>query len=48
MRTSNCEYMSVLYGGRCISDHHREARYPYLDEAFVDYMNSLPMWIKVI
>ena len=32
---------------RCISDHGREARFPFLDEEVVSFLNSLPVWIKV-
>lgn len=31
---------------RIISSHARDARYPFLDLAFVDYVSSLPMWTK--
>ena len=31
---------------RCISDHGREARFPFLDENVVSYLSSLPIWIK--
>ncbi|ORY34239.1 asparagine synthase-domain-containing protein [Naematelia encephala] len=31
---------------RIISSHARDARYPYLDLAFIDYLAQLPMWIK--
>lgn len=31
---------------RVIADHGKEARFPYLDEAVVDYLNSLPVWEK--
>jgi len=31
---------------RCISDHGREARFPYLDERVVNFLNSLPVWKK--
>ena len=32
---------------RCISDHGREARFPFLDEDVVSFLNSLPVWVKV-
>ena len=32
---------------RCISDHGREARFPFLDEDVVSFLNSLPVWLKV-
>jgi len=32
---------------RVISDHSREARLPYLDENVINYLNSLPIWMKV-
>ena len=32
---------------RCIGDHGREARFPYLDENVVSYLQSLPMSDKV-
>ncbi|XP_034550307.1 asparagine synthetase domain-containing protein 1 [Notolabrus celidotus] len=31
---------------RVIADHGREARFPYLDEDVVNYLNSLPVWEK--
>lgn len=31
---------------RCISDHGREARFPFLDEEVVSFLNSLPVWLK--
>lgn len=31
---------------RCISDHGREARFPFLDEDVVSFLNSLPVWVK--
>ncbi|CAL8266251.1 unnamed protein product [Lota lota] len=31
---------------RVIADHGKEARFPYLDEDVVDYLNSLPVWRK--
>ncbi|KAJ3592176.1 hypothetical protein NHX12_007304 [Muraenolepis orangiensis] len=31
---------------RIIADHGKEARFPYLDEDVVDYLNSLPVWRK--
>lgn len=31
---------------RCISDHGREARFPFLDEDVVSFLNSLPVWLK--
>ncbi|XP_076011951.1 asparagine synthetase domain-containing protein 1 [Genypterus blacodes] len=31
---------------RVIGDHGREARFPYLDEDVVSYLNSLPVWLK--
>ena len=33
---------------RCIGDHGREARFPFLDENVVSYLQSLPMNDKVI
>ena len=32
---------------RCIGDHHREARFPFLDEEVVNYLHKLPIWRKV-
>lgn len=32
---------------RCIGDHHREGRFPYLDESVVNFLNSLPLQDKV-
>ena len=32
---------------RCVSDHGREARFPFLDEEVVSYLNALPMEAKV-
>ena len=32
---------------RCISDHGREARFPFLDEAVMSFLNSLPIYQKV-
>ena len=37
----------MTFRSRCISDHGREARYPFLDENIVSFLNSLPVWIKV-
>ncbi|RVE58457.1 hypothetical protein OJAV_G00209640 [Oryzias javanicus] len=31
---------------RVIGDHGKEARFPYLDEEVVNYLNSLPVWMK--
>ncbi|XP_041857353.1 asparagine synthetase domain-containing protein 1 [Melanotaenia boesemani] len=31
---------------RVIGDHGKEARFPYLDEDVVSYLNSLPVWKK--
>lgn len=31
---------------RCISDHGKEARFPFLDEDFVNYLSSLPIPLK--
>ncbi|KNC84255.1 hypothetical protein SARC_03526 [Sphaeroforma arctica JP610] len=31
---------------RIISDHGREARFPFLDEQLVSYLAKLPIWIK--
>ncbi|GAB6018649.1 Asparagine synthetase domain-containing protein 1 [Chamberlinius hualienensis] len=31
---------------RIISSHGREARFPYLDEHLVSFLNSLPVWYK--
>lgn len=31
---------------RVIGDHGKEARFPYLDEDVVSYLNSLPVWTK--
>ncbi|XP_074550659.1 asparagine synthetase domain-containing protein 1 [Halichoeres trimaculatus] len=31
---------------RVIADHGKEARFPYLDENVVNYLNSLPVWEK--
>lgn len=31
---------------RVIGDHGKEARFPYLDEDVVSYLNSLPVWQK--
>lgn len=31
---------------RCISDHGREARFPFLDEEVVSFLNALPVWMK--
>ncbi|XP_023278955.1 asparagine synthetase domain-containing protein 1 [Seriola lalandi dorsalis] len=31
---------------RVIGDHGKEARFPYLDEDVVSYLNALPMWEK--
>ena len=31
---------------RCISDHGKEARFPFLDEDVVCYLSSLPIWLK--
>ncbi|XP_065070032.1 asparagine synthetase domain-containing protein 1-like isoform X2 [Rhopilema esculentum] len=31
---------------RCISDHGREARFPFLDENVVAFLKRVPIWIK--
>ncbi len=31
---------------RCVTDHGREARFPFLDEDMVNFLSSLPVWIK--
>uniref|UniRef100_A0A8C6UJU0 Asparagine synthetase domain-containing protein 1 n=1 Tax=Neogobius melanostomus TaxID=47308 RepID=A0A8C6UJU0_9GOBI len=31
---------------RVIGDHGKEARFPYLDEDVVSFLNSLPVWTK--
>jgi len=31
---------------RCIADHGREARFPFLDERVVAYLAELPVWQK--
>ena len=31
---------------RIISSHARDARFPYLDLAFISYLSSLPVWLK--
>ncbi|XP_072301297.1 asparagine synthetase domain-containing protein 1 [Eucyclogobius newberryi] len=31
---------------RAIADHGKEARFPYLDEDVVNFLNSLPVWTK--
>ena len=31
---------------RCISDHGREARFPFLDESLVSFANTLPIHVK--
>ena len=33
---------------RVITDHGKEARFPFLDEDVVSYLQSLPVHIKVI
>ena len=33
--------------GRCIADHMREARFPFLDEDVVTFLQQLPMDQKV-
>lgn len=40
-------YRNLGRDDRCISDHQREARFPYLDEQVVHYLNSLPLNRKV-
>uniref|UniRef100_UPI003590053F asparagine synthetase domain-containing protein 1-like isoform X2 n=1 Tax=Myxine glutinosa TaxID=7769 RepID=UPI003590053F len=32
---------------RIVSDHGKEARFPYLDEDVVTFLSSLPIWLKV-
>lgn len=32
---------------RIISDHSREARFPFLDERVVAFLNSVPVHLKV-
>lgn len=44
---SPCEKYPNLTLVRCISDHGREARFPFLDEEVVSFLNSLPVWLKV-
>ena len=36
----------VVYFCRIISDHGREARFPYLDEEVVGFLSSLPVHLK--
>ena len=38
---------NVLFYHRCISDHGREARFPFLDENVVRFLQSLPVCVKV-
>lgn len=33
---------------RCISDHGRETRFPFLDENVVEFLESLNVCVKVI
>ena len=37
-----------MYFNRIISDHGKEARFPFLDEGVVGFLNSLPIWKKVL
>jgi asparagine synthetase B (glutamine-hydrolysing) len=32
---------------RCMSDHGREARFPWLDENVVQFLSALPIWLKI-
>ena len=41
--TSHC-----IFFNRCISDHGRETRFPFLDENVVDFLESLNVCVKVI
>ena len=43
----NLTYSLSWFPFRCISDHGRECRYPFLDEDVVSFLNALPVWIKV-
>lgn len=40
-------YRNLGRDDRIVSDHQREARYPYLDENLINFLNSLPIWMKV-
>ena len=44
MKFSLVYFLSIL---RCISDHGREARFPFLDENVVSFLQDIPIWIKV-
>ena len=43
-----CMLLMKVSFTRCIGDHGREARFPFLDENVVSYLQSLPMSDKVI
>lgn len=35
--------LCAVVARRCLSDHGREARYPFLDEGVMDLLSSLPL-----
>jgi len=44
---SELHLYDVLRVDRCIASNGLEARVPFLDENFIDFVSSLPPWIKV-
>lgn len=46
MELSRISFRNLGRDDRVIGDHGKEARFPYLDEEVVSYLNSLPVWEK--
>eukprot|EP00794_Sanderia_malayensis_P007908 gene7908-8762_t len=46
METERISSRNLGRDDRCISDHGREARFPFLDENVVAFLQNVPVWIK--
>ena len=46
LEINNISQRNLGRDNRVIADHGREARFPFLDEGVVNYLNSVPMWEK--